>query len=183
MYRVRITITGAQGTPWVATHFLDDQGGNTAADAVLAVGALWDNLMQLATDNVSYTSGGVVETVDETTGQPTGLTAVTPETGIGQLSNDPLPWATQMVCQWRTGIFVSGREVRGRTFVPGLTEASNTDGVPYSGTMTQLNGYCASYAASLNATPFVYSRQHHVGYPIVAGTAWDQFAVLRSRRD
>jgi hypothetical protein len=40
-----------------------------------------------------------------------------------------------------------------------------------------------NYATALNATGVIYSRVNHVAQPVVGGSGWTQYAVLRSRRD
>lgn len=182
MFRVRVTFTAGTGTPYLSTFFLNDGGSLTAQNAVAGVGAIYTSLASVIKAGHTWTTSSVVETVDKVTGQPTGITSVTPVTGTGSDSNQEAPQATQGLIEWRTGQFVGGREVRGRTFIPSLTTGSMLNGQPSSAYISALSAVAATYAAGTLWAPCVYSRKHHDTYSIVGGDVWTNFAVLKSRR-
>jgi hypothetical protein len=124
-----------------------------------------------------------VATVDSTTGDITALTAVTSQTGTGGSVGDALPYATQGLVRLRTGFFVGGKEIRGRIFIPGLTETDSDIGVPSSFVVGAWNTAVAALIADANSVLLVYSRKHAAGEAVVSGSAWNKWAVLRSRRD
>jgi hypothetical protein len=182
MFRVRVTFSGVTGVPFLATHYLNSGGALTAANAVAGVGAFWTSLAGSMSSAHTWSTGTVVETVDPATGQPTGITAVTAVTGAGAQGGDQLPFATQGLMTWRTGQFLGGREIRGRTFIPGPTVAHTTNGVPTAAYKTALNAAAATYVAGVTFAPCVYSRKNATTALLTAASAWDTWAVLRSRR-
>jgi len=182
MYRVRTVFTGMQGAPWLNTLFFDDQAG-TAAQAVTAVGTFWSSVDGLIDSEVDWTTLADVETVASATGQVTGVTQTTPATGSGALAAEALPIATQGLVRWRTGIFAGGREIKGRTFIPGLTETANDNGKPTSAVVTAVNAAAAALISDANSALVIYTRANSAEATVISGSCWTEFAVLRSRRD
>lgn len=183
MYRVTVLLSG---TPVVgggiSQHYLD-QGGGTAQQALDAVAGFWLDMAAAMSSAVTITTQPEVELVDTASGQVEGVTTVTPTQTTGQAAGDILPTATQGLIRWRTGAFVGGREVRGRTFLPGMLEANNIDGKPAGGTVGILNSAALSYVNDPDAIPVIYSRTHRVFREITGASMWSQWAQLRSRRD
>lgn len=182
MYRVRTVISGGQGGPYLSTMYFNVVGGLTAANANAAVGTFWNSVKAKMGNSLSYATEAEVAEVDIATGQVTGIAAVTPQTGTGTPTTDMCPWTTQGLIRWRTGIFVGGREVRGRTFVPGPTEVENTAGVPAAAYVTALNAAASALIADANSDLMVYSKKNRDAVPVLSGSTWSQWAVLRSRR-
>lgn len=182
MWRVRTVFTGVQGSPWVNTAYFDQSTG-TPGDAVTAVATFWGVVDGLIDNEVDWATQSDVETVDEDTGNVTAVTQVTPQTGTGAVSGDALPFATQALIKWRTGLYIGGREVRGRWFIPGLTETACDNGRLSSAAAATIQGAVNGYVASVGVDPVIWSRVHGVAPNIDTGTVWTEFAVLRSRRD
>jgi len=181
IYRVRTVFSGVQGAPWLSTLYFAELGG-TAQQAATAAGAFWnaaDALMQLS---VSWTTEAAVFTLDETSGQPVSVANTTPVTGTGALGDHILPITTQGLVRLRTGVFLNGREVRGRIFVPGYTEI-NSNGGPSATVLSTLNAAGAALIADANSIFAVWSRTNGVAQSVSAVETWNQWAVLRSRRD
>jgi hypothetical protein len=183
VYRVRTVFTGPAGTPWVSTFHLSADSGNLADDANTLVGTLWENLKGLIKNNITWTTGPFVETLDVATGHPTAITATSSITQTGTTSGDANPPASQGLLKWQTGVFIVGRQVKGETFIPGMTSSSTTNGAPGSSALTTMQSAADTYAAGFAAVPGIYSRVHHQFVPIVGGAPWTKYAVLRSRRD
>lgn len=182
MWRVRTDITGGPGGAELATHYFDVVGGLTAADANAAVGAFWHTVRDLVHNAYTFSTESEVASVDIATGQVTGLTPVTAIVWAGTVSGQPLPPASQGLIRWRTGTFVGGREIRGRTFLPGPTEEHNLTGVPNSDYITVANNAAAALIAASGTELMTYSRKNSDAAPVVSGSCWNQWAVLRSRR-
>ena len=77
-------------------------------------------------------------------------------------------------------MYVGGREVRGRTFVPGLTESANDSGRPIAATRTAI-------ATAFNTWFGGHDPQGGIlgvnGFtPVSTTTVWTEFAFLDSRR-
>ena len=186
MLRVKTVFTGVTGSPWLNTFNFGgpaQTGNQTDADAaVAATGAFWGAVdAHMNTSVVWSTLGEVLFVGDD--GVAAGSFATTPQTGSGGTASDILPFATQGLVRLLTSTFLSGRQVRGRIFIPGLTEAAATGGSLASGTQSAIT----AAASTLNtvATPplAVWSRVNATVIPVSAVSTWAQFAVLRNRRD
>jgi hypothetical protein len=87
--------------------------------------------------------------------------------------------------RWNTGVFVNGRLLRGRTFLPTPPEADNdADGTPSS---TYISAWPASAAAADSAHPLarhvVWSRTHGIKSPVLgSGSVPNQWSYLKTRR-
>lgn len=182
MMRVRTTLTGMQGSPWVNTlNFAEGVG--TAAQLNTAVGTFWGAVDALMDSEVSWTTDAEVAQINAATGALEGLTSVTPATGNGSAVGDALPLATQAVLRWRTGQFAFGREIRGRTFIPALVEASNDNGTLLAASAATINSAAAALISDVNSTLVVWSRRADNVATVVTGSVATDFGVLRSRRD
>lgn len=183
IWQVRTAITGGSGAAQVSTMFFDQAAGLTAQGAADAVHAFWDTLKTKIVNSYTFDVEPVVEDIDTATGSPTGLTAVTVASVSGTLVGDPNPWATQGLVSWRTGVFLGGREIRGRTFIPGSWENDNTAGVPQASYVAALNSAAATLATDPNSSLCIYSRKKRAIGVVSTGQAWTKWAILRSRRD
>lgn len=180
-YRVNTVITGLGGSPYFSTHWLDKVTVGTASDAAQAVGSFWDALTNAMVDDVAWQ---VENTVVEYSTPDTPITAhtvSTPPAGAGSGIEDALPLAAQGMIRWQTGAYHNNRRVQGRTFVPGPPEGSNT---PQGTVSVGYQGGVENAAAILvSAGIVVASRAANQFFPVGAAQVWDQWAVLRSRRD
>lgn len=177
-------MTGWPGAPYFSTMYF---GGNTSGEAPVAAAAVrayWDGIKGF------ITSGGViqvqsdVEQVDPATGFITAVYSTT-SVAVNSTGNAPLPKATQGLVRWRTGDFVSGKEIRGRTFIPALANDAQLVGVPSTTFKTTLTtaGNTLLTSASAAGNLVVWSRKNGQASQVSSFSVWDQFAVLRSRRD
>lgn len=183
LYRVRTSILGNAGGPEVATHFFDASGGGTAQDAATAVRTFWDSLKAQIGSSYNFQVENAVETIDSTTGQPVALTTTTNTVVTGTGGSTYLPAANQGVVQWRTGFFLGGREVRGRTYIPGLIAgASSSSGLPVAALTTAANTAINALISPASSDFGIYSRKNRAFASVLSGSLWNQFGVLRSRR-
>lgn len=183
IWRVRTIINGGSGASQLATHYFDQAAGGTAQAAANAVRSFWDSLKNNLHSSYTFQVDQAVEDIDVATGQPTGLTAVTAAVVTGADSSDPLPWATQGLAEWRTGVYLGGREIRGRTFIPGNVEENNVLGVPKAIFVAQITTSATTLASDPLSSLCVYSTKKRAIGVVTAGQGWDKWAVLRSRRD
>jgi hypothetical protein len=185
MNRVRTVWTGVAGAPYYTNmYFNDDNTITPAQDAVNAVGTFWSALSGNIVNTVSYTVQGDVARINVATGQLQGAWAVTPVTAAGTAAVDQLPRQVQGLVRWETGTVVSGRFLRGRTFIPGLGETLNNPGGVPTPTLVALFGTAgAALIADTGNELLVWSRAHGVANPVVSATGWSQWATLRTRRD
>lgn len=187
MLRVRTVLTGVAGSPYYMTGYFDAQTG-TPTQAITA----WHTFIS---GGGGATSGGIpsgarVETLGEVqlvnpvngdvTGAVVGTPAVTTGTGVGPF----LPPANQLVVRWRTGIYESGREIRGKTFIPSRLESESTaTGQVETAATTAFNSLASALIANALVDLVVWSRKYGQWALVSSGSTWNQFGVLRSRRD
>ena len=180
MKRIRTSLTGIDGAPWLSTMFFGDTP--TAQECVDHVADFWGIVEDLMVTAVAWSVDPFVATVDPVSGEITGATTVDGANGQGSAGGEVLPPATQMLVRWGTGIYTSGRELRGRTFVPGLTSSANDNGFVEP---TTLPGHITDLETWLSTGPplLIWSRAHGVTAPVAGVDIWNRFAILRSRRD
>ena len=181
IYRVRTEFTGVQGVPYLSTMYFGFLAG-TAQQAATAAGNFWSTVDGSLSTNLDWEVAPDVAHIDETTGEIVTLTNVTGASGTGATAADMLPPANQALVRWRTGVYIGGREVRGRTFIPGVPESMSTDGLPTSAFQTAIGTAAGTLLADANSELLVWSRTHGVVHACIGGDVWNQFAVLRSRR-
>ena len=183
MFRVRVQFNGVPGTPYLATHYFNDEVG-TAQTVATAAGNFWGAVDAQMDSDVNWQTIADVATVDSATGQITGSTATAPVTGSGAVSAVQTPRIAQGLVRWTTGVYLNGRQIRGRTFVPGLTvNAVALDGEVAAATQAVMNAAAAALIADANTNFVVYSPATQSEALVTAGQAWNEFASLRSRRD
>jgi hypothetical protein len=186
MYRVRTLWTGTPVVDGITTLHYDAAGGS-AQDAIDATADLFSTWTPFL---AALQIGRVDETVDlidmatgSLTGQTVGVTADIPTTG----SEEALSPANQMLVRLHTDAFLNGRQVKGRIFVPGLTELANVgggfvDGSLISGSASALG----SWVSGADAVPVVWHRPKTPGtgafFPVLSATIWPTWAILKNRR-
>jgi hypothetical protein len=182
LFRVRTVFTGVQGSPWLSTMYFDN-GAGTAQQAATAVGVFWGTIDNRMATSVLWSTEAEVVLIDDATGDPTAVVTTTPSSGAGSGAATMLPVVAQGLVRWRTGVFSGGREVRGRTFVPGLTENDNDLGVPNGSIIPVVDGAAAALVATANADLVIYSRTKSLSESVTSGSMWTSWAELKSRRD
>jgi hypothetical protein len=191
--RVRTIFSGVAGTPWYSNLYFTFVSG-TAQATVDNVAAFWGSVDALMRNSVTWATEAGVPTIDDVTGDITSVETTTPGTGAGAVSTaELLPIQTQGLIHLLTGSFQFGRQVRGRIFVPGLTEAANNNGIMDSTTATSIQTAAAALVTgSSSPGPLrVFSRPKPLLVPPRLGTSFvvsqtsvpTKFSVLRSRRD
>jgi hypothetical protein len=137
------------------------------------------------------TTLGVMTRIDSESGEAIAFDDGGPDVvNNGNGTGEPLPPATQTLIQWHTGHFRRGRELHGRTFIPGMTEDHSTSGVPATG----WHNICQAAADGIKGSGLIiWGRPIPAvdGHAAVNGdfaststaAVWSRFAVLRSRRD
>lgn len=182
MYRIRTVLTGNQGSPWLNTMYFDD-GGGSAQQAADAAGLFWAECQDGMKTTIHWETEADVATIDEATGNTTAVTLTTPVDGDGVDSGNILPWATQGLVRFRTGVYLAGREIRGRAFIPGTTETFTATGLPDSSLTAYMQNAVTAVLGAANATLVVWSRKNQVSAVVSSGSPWNNYATLRSRRD
>lgn len=71
-----------------------------------------------------------------------------------------LPWQTQGLIQWTTAGLVHNRRVKGRTFLPGVTENQNAaNGIPLPAVDTPVEAALATFMSTMAGKQRVWSRK------------------------
>lgn len=179
LYQIRVMWTGPGGLPGTNTLY---------APTSIAIGDILDAANDFydfwVTGNIADDFHATVPSTGERIDVDTGIVVGTWAHGSdtqhdGTDTSNFVTDATQVLLQLRTGFFVSGRELRGRLFLPGLrvtgTTVGNLDPSIISDTEDAAN-------AAFAATMAVYSRTHHTFATIDHCNVWSELAVLRSRR-
>lgn len=186
MLRVHGVITGFAGGPFHITHFFGGTTEGEAAAATAATQAAWEWLEGYIHTALILNLDEEVALINPATGDQTEAFAVTSDVVEFTNTNEPMSLATQGLIRWRTTTFAGGRRLRGRTFVPGVTEDSSVTGSPNAAYMGRLEGMgdiLMDSATYPHGGLVVYSRTHGLAAAVSTNSAWNEFAVLRSRRD
>lgn len=183
--RIRTVFSGVAGTPWYSNmHFTWVNG--TEQDHLDAVGDFWGAIDVLQDDAITWAVESDATVINDATGDIIAIESGVGPTGAGTATFDPLPYQTQGLVNWLTGTFVAGRQLRGKTYVPGLTENANDA----SGIMTTAaRDVIAAAATALVAASSVpgplrvFSRKNLTSATVGSFVAPTKWAVMRSRRD
>jgi hypothetical protein len=173
------------GTPTVGgglSTFYTAPAVGTVAQQVAAVAAFLTSTDSQRTTALSWATAPDVAEIDHLTGNLIGVQSVTPVTGTGAAAGDIQPYAVQGLLRLVTNVVVGTRLLRGRLFLPGSVESSNS-GVPIAAYQTAYNTAAATLVAAANCEWMVWSRTHGSPQAVVNATTWNKWAVLRSRRD
>lgn len=191
--RVTTTMTGFSGAPGYWRHYFKDVSGlvipampqlcvDRVRDAVVAAGALFSS-------TVTYNVSGLVDEIDENTGQITGQSSVTGRTQVGGGVGALGPIVVGLVAQYNTNDFVNGRRIRGRSFLNPIRSAYTTNAAPQA---TEL-GLAQAFASAMDnpgATTVrfgVYTRpkgaQPGAWHDVATTNVPAKWTVMRSRRD
>lgn len=182
LWKVTQVCTGVAGTPYYITGYFDAVAGTAqqAADA-------WRNLLGTTTtiyrSGLSFSAIATVDELDPATGNLVGQASVTVASLAFIGGTDALPAATSLLLRWRTGQYQGGKEIRGRTNIPGLPTSAGSLGLPSSTTISGFQTRQTAMLALANAHHVVYSPKNSAAALTTSGSPWGQWAVLRSRRD
>lgn len=191
MIRIRTIMTGGAGGPYLSVMHFDGETPLAAQDAATAARTFWDGVKAVIYTGLSVQVDTVALQVVEETGTIVAAYPVTAAVVAGGGTGEALPYATQGLLRWRTGAYVNGREVRGRTFVPRPSEADNTSGFPAAAYATVLQNAGNALIASASANFGVWKKPPlpvppgvpGQFIPVTAAQVWSNWSVLKSRRD
>lgn len=184
MLRVRAVWTGVAGTPWYTNLYFDGSGSVDAQAAAENVHTFLSGAAFQFQNGIRIDVEAFVAVVDPVSGDVTGGFTVDPgDTIAGQLVDEVLPPATQSLTTFKTPVYVGGRNIQGKCFLGGYTEAGNSSPGVFR------DSYRASLVEAWNdllATGpdlVVWSRKNGQFAPVSSVIVQSKWAVLRSRRD
>ena len=184
LYRVGVdwSGTGVQGGGR-STHYFDAAAG-TAQQAATAVATFWGAVDAFICSTARWDIDQEVSLIDSLTNTITDSDFVSAAGATGTDGSAMLPPATQGLIQWRTVIFVSGRVLRGRTYVPAPPEGqSEVTGIPSAAYVAALDAAGTALVSDASSALQVYSATHKVATDVSDVTVWNKWASLRTRRD
>lgn len=182
LQRIRTVFTGVAGTPWYSNMYMQGNA-DTVSGAGGHVADFWSTIDLYILNDVTWTVESEVAIINDATGQVTEVADWAGATGVGESSDVPLPFATQGLINWNTGVFRNGRQVRGKTFVPGLVQSANAEGNLNAAVRSLIAGAAAELITDRNGTFAVYSPTGATSVLISSANVPSKFAVMRSRRD
>lgn len=183
MWRVRTVLTGLAGSPYLNTFYFDDDSAQTAQDAADAVGAFWTAVDAFLPNTLSWSTEAAVDQLG-VDGVLTGSTPTSTSNGTGAINAVLHNPATQALVRWNTGQFLGGRELRGRTYIPGMSNSTNTSsGTPDPTFTAAVDAAAEGLISDPNSELLVWSKRWSSSATVAAASVWNQWAVLRSRRD
>jgi hypothetical protein len=164
-----------------------DAGGVPAS-----VGDYADSFHNFFEDLVGLIDSAATVQVDDThpayirtTGVLAGFGTSDEDAVVGEATGEDFPRGLQLLVHFHTGFILEGRELRGRMFIPALTEASNNFGVPAAAHVSivqdALDLMLFDSSVGFNNAGVVYSRAHNRAAYITSATVAPRFAWMRTR--
>lgn len=153
-----------------------------------------DYLADFWTDVATQLHSGYTWSIDTegrsiapSTGKTTGVwqhpQALTGNGGVGV--GGPVGNASMVLFQWRTGVYLNGREVRGRTFVPGLSFERTVGGELSPTARNGLKNAALTHLVDPSILQ-IWSRPRGTTpgtvHDVTNAGVWNELAVLRGRR-
>lgn len=178
-YRIRTVFTGVPGSPYMSNFFFDAGEVGDATAAANATYDFWNAVDGYMTTACTWVIDNDVPlfTNPETIA---GWESVVGGTGTGQKSDEQMPRSNQILVQWSTGVVFNNRRIRGRTFIPALTQDANFNGAVLPATAAAID---TAATALVGQGLTIASRAANTFNLVTSADVWGQFAVLRSRRD
>ena len=160
--------------------------GGSGQGVVDAVRDFWVAWAATLDNSNTITIEGDTALVDDVTGNITGIDSVLTRTTVPTGATNVLPPANQLVMNLFTSTFIGGRQLRGRTYIPGiLATASDANGAVVSSTRTAVVTIGTALITNTSGPgPLrVWSRKNGTSAVVNAVSSPPKFGVLRSRRD
>lgn len=182
--RIDTVMTGVAGSPYYNSLYFTKVNSVEPGQLQTAVGAFWQSLLFAMDNALEVRVQAEVPNVDDATGD-----IVSFEQGVGSnlsgLSNSPrLPAATQALIRLRTDTVAAGRRIQGKIYIPALCAPVSSE-VPESEFVDQLttSGNALISATATLGPLRVLSRKNLTSAVVTQTVGWEQWSVLRSRRD
>jgi formylmethanofuran:tetrahydromethanopterin formyltransferase len=180
-HRVTTVFSGLTGAPYFSNMFFAD--ADAVQEDINAVAAFWTAINDQIVNDLTWTVQADVATISESSGQITSITSGSASNGGGTYSGEVIPFANQGLVSWITDAIAGGRRVRGRTYIPGLGIGGIEEGFMTTTMRTDIASAATSLISDSDTVFGVYSRTHQLFTPATSSSVWNQWAVMRSRRD
>jgi hypothetical protein len=179
LHQIRVTWTGLSGLPGVSTFY-------SSGDKDVTIAAIRTFFEGIATSlpsavRINYPTSGV--DVDISTGAVTGAWTSLSRAATAGTNTGLFAAPAGAVVNWRTGFYLGGRELRGKTFlVPLSGSAYQSDGTLVD-TVRQGIQDAATTLIGSTVPPRIWSRKQGADATVTAASVPDKVVILRSRRD
>lgn len=177
--RVRVAWTSWPGGPGVSTFHFETEQAPPLAD----LRSLFATIANYLPSGIVLQVENVGQTIDSTTGKAVaGWSAATvaPITASGGV-NYAQPCGAYI--QWKSGAFINGREVRGKTFLVPLASAwYDAEGTVHPTAKNAIDGALTTYRVAGGSVQRIFSRATQGVTTINAATVVDKCVVMTSRR-
>lgn len=189
LHRMRVALTGFSGGPGVNTFYATD--GPTMAPLLRG---FFDDLKVFYPQEFNETVENSGDIFESTTGVHTGIWSTTTQAIVTGTSTNMHAAPAGALARWRTGTFLSGRQLVGRSFLVPLTVvAYNSSGEMDESIRLQIEGFCADLVTAAAGDLMVWQRPIAAGQPggprgggfaaVTSASVSTKVAILRSRRD
>jgi hypothetical protein len=180
MLRVRANWVGVPGSPYVTNMYFGDS--NDPQECVDHMAEFLTIVSAVVVNEAAWSIEPDVATVDPVSGAVTASVTVDGANGQGVSTEEILPPSQQILVRWNTGAYINGRQLRGRTFVPALGDDTNVNGTVDGTYRTAIIGDVTTWLGA-GPVPLIWSKSNGETRLVLSVDVWEQFAVLRSRRD
>jgi hypothetical protein len=189
--QIRTTIGGQAvvGGGVSTFHITDLADQSLVQTAVQHVIDFWTEIAVGLTNDVTFQVQAGTSRYAAATGELQQIYSTTGSGVItGGVNTATIPRAAQGLIRWATDDIVAGRQIRGRTFLPGIPATQVTDtGLLSSAAITQYGGEANELLTALAAVLVIWHRPVAGAggseHAVTSASVWDNLAVLTSRRD
>lgn len=155
----------------------------TTVGMAAALSAFYNEYADHCNGTVSFSLDPEIREFDEATGQTIGLTAY-PGGSLwiqnGTSSPTSMPDQTAILVRWRTGQWINGRQVTGRTYLP-YPSQSTGGGQPSASVVNDIQTQAGVLIAAVGLR--IWSRTNGTTRLVTSSSVWGEYAVQRRRRD
>jgi hypothetical protein len=180
--RIRTVFTGVAGSPWYSNMYFDADAAS-GEDYIPGVHQFWTDQANFIAAAVDWIVEGEYAVIEDSTGNIVDVGDGDSLAGGGTQATETLPWANQALVNWNTGQYINGRQLRGKTFIPGLTQVSNVNGSLNPSHQASLQQRADELISDGNGAFRIYSPTHLTSAPVTGRNVPTLISVLRSRRD
>ena len=157
--RVNVAWTGPAVRGGGLTQLFFGSGSVDAQACVDAVGDFLNTVKAHWNSSNVATIDPIVTNIDELTGDLEGIVSTSPPGPFtGTDSGDPIPPSSQGLVRWFTGQVANNHLIRGRTFMPAITENDSTLGKPTTGYITAVEAAADALIADADSELVVWHR-------------------------
>jgi len=194
MFHVRSVATGVAGSPYYTNLYFNGDPGNVNI-ALSRVRTFWDSLASVMRSGLVTNVESEVRVLEPATGEVTNILVGGEQAAVAASGGGGIaPPATQGLIRLQTSGLRLNRQVQGRIFIPGVITASvSAQGTALTAYQTALTNAATALRATTSGVQLVvWSRPRPLigpvglpgqASPVTGASAWQEFAVLRSRRD